>query len=85
MMYSESTLRRKAYGIGYQVLKGFMHCGKYVYHDSYGQRYSGYMIRDLQTGFFVCGCYNNIFDFVWKLRDVEDFLKDKYERLGYSW
>lgn len=86
MNYSESTIRRKAYAIGYQVMKGFMYWqGKSVYHDSYGQRYSGYMVRDLQTGIFEYGCYTSNFDFYWDLEDVAEFLKGEYERLDYAW
>lgn len=83
--YSESTLRRRAYKIGYQIQKGFRHFGRFVYHDPYGDRFSGYMVKDLQSGFYEWGGYNSNFDFLWDLEDVEDFLKEQYELLGLTW
>ena len=85
MTYCESTLRRKAYKIGYQVVKGFQHYGPYVYHNSYGERYTGYMVRDLSNGFYEWGSYNSNLDFCWDIEDVEEFLKDRYEELGLVW
>jgi hypothetical protein len=84
-MYSISTLRRRAYEIGYQVKKGFQHYGMYVYHDQYGDRYPGYMVIDLQTGFPVWGSYDSNFDFLWSIEDVDDFLKEQYEAQGLAW
>lgn len=84
-MYSENTLRRRAHKIGYQVQKGFMHFGPYVFHNSYGTRYSGYMVKDLQAGINVYGSYNSTFDFLWDIEDVESFLKEQYEALGLAW
>ena len=83
--YSESTLRRKAYKINYQVVKGFMHCGNYVWHDVYGDRRTGYMVKDLTTGFYVWDGYNENFDFLWDLNEVERFLKDQYELRDLEW
>ena len=85
MKYTEGTLRRKAYNIGYQVQKDFQHFGRYVYHDSYGDRYTGYMVRDLRTGFYEWGCYDSNFDHLWDLDDVADFLKGEYEARGLAW
>lgn len=85
MTYCESTLRRKAYKIGYQVVKGFQHFCQNVYHDSYGDRYTGYMVRDLSNGFYEWGSYNSNFDFCWDIDDVAEFLKGRYEELGLAW
>lgn len=85
LKYCESTLRRRAYKIGYQVKKGFQHLGRNVYHDQYGDRYSGYMVRDLHTGFYEWDGYNSNFDFLWTLEDVENFLREQYEALGLAW
>ncbi|MGM9748545.1 MAG: hypothetical protein ACI3ZN_07070 [Candidatus Cryptobacteroides sp.] len=52
MTHCEGTLRRKAYKIGYQVVKGFRHYGQYVYHNTYGERFTGYMVRDYSNGFY---------------------------------
>ncbi len=83
--YSESTLRKRAYKIGYQVQKGFMHFGKSVFYDQNGERSSGYMVKELQYGFYVWGGYDSNFDFLWSIEDVEDFLKEQYESLGLTW
>ena len=85
MTYTEGTIRRKAYNIGYQVQKGFQHFGRFVYRDSYGDRYTGYMLRDLRTGFYEWGCYDSNFDHLWDLDDVADFLKGEYEARGLAW
>ena len=85
LKYSESTLRRRAYKIGYQVQKGFQHYGKFVYHDQYGDRFSGYMVKDLQTGLYEWDGFDSNFDFLWTIEDVEDFLRERYEALGLAW
>ena len=51
MNYSENALRRRAYSIGYRVEKGFRHLGQFVYHDSCGDRFTGYMVKDLYNRF----------------------------------
>lgn len=83
--YSISTLRRRAHKIGYHVQKGFRHFHQYVYHDEYGDRFPGYMVMDLQTGFYEWGGYDSNFSFLWDIEDVEDFLKEQYEALGLAW
>ena len=45
MNYSESTIRRRAYSIGYRAEKGFQHFGQFVCHDSCGDRFTGYMVK----------------------------------------
>ena len=85
MKYKENTLRRRAHRIGYHIQKGFIHSGRYVYRDSYGNRYKGYMVMDLHTGFYVWGCCNSNFDFQWNLADVEQFLKDEFKARGLVW
>lgn len=85
-MYAEGTIRRKAYEIGYQVEKGFQHWrGEFVYHNSYGDRFSGYMVKNLYTGFYEWGCYDSNFDHLWDLDDVAEFLKGEYEARGMAW
>ena len=85
MKYSESTIRRKAYRIGYQVQKGFQHFRREVLYDLNGERYTGYMIKDLNTGYYVWSCYNENFDHLWNLDDVVEFLEGEYESLGLVW
>lgn len=85
MNYSESTIRRRAYSIGYRAEKGFQHFGQFVYHDSCGDRFTGYMVKDLYTGFYEWGCYSENFDHLWNLDDVAEFLKGEYEARGLAW
>ena len=84
-MYHISTIRRKAYAIGYQVMKGYLHFQDFVYHDSYGDRFPGYMVKNLRTGFYEWGSYNENFSFRWDLDDVVEFLKGEYEARGLKW
>lgn len=87
MSYCEKTLRKKALNIGYQIHKGFVH---YMYNgsiltDSNGNRQSGYSIEDLNIGLHLMDCNNGVFDNLWDLSDVENFLKQKYSSLGLKW
>ena len=84
-MYSEKTLRRRAYKIGYQVLKGYQHqqAGRAICRDCYGVPYTGFMVKDLTTG-SMYGIYPSN-DFELTLEDVEAFLKEKYEECGLTW
>jgi hypothetical protein len=82
-MLTEKTLRRKAYNIGYRVEKGFQH---YMYNgsvltDSNGKRHTGYMIYDMSRGFYIKG-YDNLFDYLCTLKDVETFLRSEYKQSG---
>lgn len=81
---SEITLRRRADKIGYHVTKGFQHCGRGVFHDQNGDRFTGYMILDQSTNFVIEGT-NEAFDYSLTLSDVKDILKDRYRQLGLSW
>lgn len=85
MEYSENTIRRKAYLIGYQVQKGFRHFGKNVFYDIYGERCAGYMVKDLSSGLYMWGCYSENFDHLWNIDDVIEFLKKEYEARGLTW
>ena len=84
-MYSISTIRRKAYAIGKQVMKGCLHFQDSVFYDAYGNRIPGYMVKDLRTGFCEWGSYNENFSFLWDLNDVVAFLKEEYEVRGLTW
>ena len=84
-MYSLSTIRRKAKAIDFQVMKGFLHWHEFVYHDSYGDRFPGYMVMDLNTGFYEWCSYDENFSFRWDLDDVVEFLKGEYEARGLKW
>lgn len=84
-MLTESTLRKRAHKIGYHVTKGFTHFGQHVFYNRYGERSSGYMVLDVRSNIYVWGCYNDIFDYLWELVDVESFLKEQYEALGLPW
>lgn len=82
---SLKTLRNKAYEINYQVVKGFIHYRDVIDHDRNGERHYGYMVKNLENGFYVSGCYDENFDFLWDLDDVAKFLKEQYEVLGLTW
>ena len=78
--YSEGTIYKKARNIGYSVKKGkvhFMHSDYPVYSDEIG-----YNVIDDQLNCMVWGCYNEVFDHLWSLEDVENFLRDEYRYLG---
>ncbi len=83
--YSLSTIRQKAYKINFQVEKGFIHYRDVVDHDYSGNRHTGFMVKDLETGFYVKGCYDENFDHLWEIDDVVSFLKEQYEILGIDW
>jgi hypothetical protein len=85
MKYSESTIRRKAYSIGYQVTKGCQHFGRNVLYDLNGDRLTGYMVKDLHTGLYEWGCYDSNYDHLWDLDDVAEFLKDEYQARELVW
>ena len=84
-MYSEATLRKRAYKIGYKICKGFVHFGREVYHDEYGRHFTGFMILDQRYGNPLPGCIKGDYDFQLSLEDIEDFLETKYEELGLKW
>lgn len=88
-MYSLTTLRKRAYEAGYRIEKGFQH---YMYNnavcrDCNGDAYTGYNVWDLSTNMCVweSGCYDGNYDHLCTLEDVEEFLKEAYERAGLTW
>jgi len=83
--YSLSTIRNKAYQINYQVMKGVQHCRNAVFYDERGNRHSGFMVNNLETGCYVRGCYNEFYDFLWDLNDVIEFLKSQYKARNLDW
>lgn len=82
--YAYRQLRKKAYAINLQIVKGFQHCRNAVIYDDNGNRQSGYMIKDLEIGFFLGG-YDENFDFLMDLDEVIEFLKGRYLALGLDW
>ena len=82
-MYSERTLRRRADAIGYRLEKGFVH--QLVEGYPVWDREVGYNIIDNEYNYMVYGCYNNVFDHLFTLEDVEDFLKTEYVEAGLKW
>ena len=86
MLYKEKKARKKAYEAGYKVSKGFQHYNNgAVCRDCNGEAYTGYMVLDLTTNTYVWDCYNEHFDNLWTLEDVEDFIKGKYEEAGIKY
>ena len=79
------TLRDKADEINLQVKKGFQHCRDAVIYDANGNRQTGFMVKDLATGCFVKGCYNECYDYLWDIDTVAEYLKERYEVLGIDW
>ncbi len=41
--------------------------------------YTGYSVQDLSTGLLVWGCYDQNFDNLWTIEDVEKLIKGVYE------
>lgn len=87
MSSRERFLREKAKKAGYKIIKGFVHYlyNNSVYRNPDGKRVVGYSICDMSTGFYVWGCYDNNFDNLWNLCDVENFLRDQYSSAGLDW
>lgn len=84
--YKLNTMRRKAYKLNYKISKGFQrYWGGDIYRNYYGEPFSGYNVIDLRTGHLVYDCYNSNYDHVWKLEDVEDFLKSEYKKAGMTY
>lgn len=78
-MYLETTLRKRATDTGYKISKGFQHYPNGAIITSWnGERFTGYDVTDLATGFSVWRCYDNNCNHLWRLEDVEQFLKDVY-------
>lgn len=80
----EKSIYKKAAEVGYKVSKGFVH---YLYNgsvmsDALGNRKTGYDVTDMTTGFSVWGSYNETFDHLWSLKDVENFIRSVYETNG---
>lgn len=84
--YSEATLRKKAYFAGYQLRKGFTHYLQWdtVYTNMWGERFTGYELWDLSTNTAVLGVDAN-FDYNATLEEVNEFLKDVYEKSSLKW
>lgn len=78
--YSERTLRRKAEKIGYSIEKGLLRMT--VSNAVWYPRETGYSVIDNELGCYVWGSYNEVFVHIWKLQDVEEFLRDRYNELG---
>ena len=77
--YTLATIKKRAFGVGYRVEKGFQH---YLYN---GSVVTDYRVMILSNGLYEWGSYNDLFDYLWTLEDVEKFLKSVYKaaRLEY--
>lgn len=85
--YSLATIRKKALKVGYKVVKGYQH---YMYNgavvkDCNGEPYEGYNVEDVATGTFVWGCYDNNYDHLWGIEEVEEFLESIYKENGLEY
>lgn len=82
LKYSYETIRKKAREAGFKVNKGFQHYWRNgaVIRDYNGAAYTGYIVENLSTGMLVWGCYDEHYDHLWTLEDVEEFIKAEYEK-----
>lgn len=83
-MYSEKTLRARAYRIGCRINKGHVRYGNNITCDCYGERETGYIISDILSNGILGGAYSNYL-YVWDLSDIENYLKECYEAQGLKW
>lgn len=77
-------LRRRAGRVGYSIKKGYQHWlteGYPVYYGCNGDKSIGYMIINDSIGFVVWGSCNELHDHAMNLDDVEEFIRDEYQRL----
>ena len=82
-MKSEKSLRKRADAIGYRLEKGFIR--QLVEGYPVWDREVGYNIIDTTNNCLVWGCYNDVFDHLFTLEDVEDFIRSKYVGSGLKW
>ena len=87
--YSERTIYKKALNAGYKVEKGFQHYhyNNAIYTNWNGERFSGYNVWDLSKNCleWESGCYDNNYDHLCTLEDVEIFVKAQYEKAGLEY
>lgn len=85
MLYSLSTLKRKANEAGYSFQKGFQ---RYIYEgwgyvtDANEERITGYQILDNRTGFFVHPSTNDLYDHALDLEEATKLLQTLCEERG---
>ncbi len=86
-MYNISTLREKAKEAGYSIEKGFQHytVSGGIVTNMLGERFTGYMVKDLATNEYEWGSYDEYYTHLWQLKDVEEFLKNIYEKYDMKW
>lgn len=86
-MYSISTLRKRAKAAGYSIEKGFQHytVSGAIFTNWNGEKFPGYMLLDLAKGEYVYGSYDQTYTHLWQIEDVEEFLKNIYEKNGLNW
>lgn len=86
-MYNISTLRKRAKAAGYSIEKGFQHytVSGGIFTNMWGERFTGYMVKDLAKNEYEWGSYDKHYTHLWQLEDVERFLKEVYEENGLKW
>lgn len=86
-MYKESTYYKKAKKVGYLLEKGCQHytISGGICHDCNGNRFIGYMLFDLATGLYVWGSYDEHYTYLWQLEDVDEFLREVYQKYNLKW
>ena len=85
--YTEDTLRRRAYKVGFKIEKGFQHDddGNVIIRKGQGH-ISGYQVKDLKDGSYVFDSnFEGASNYRWDIDMVEDFLKGEYEKRGIKW
>lgn len=87
--YSLATIRKKVFNAGYRVEKGFQHYhyNNAVFTNWNGERFTGFNVWNLSTNTLEwdSGCYDNNYDHLCTLEDVEDFLKSVYKKAGLEY
>lgn len=79
MLYSLSTLKRKANEAGYSFQKGYqrwMHDGWGYCTNANGDRIIGYQILDNRTGFLVHPSCNELHDHALDLEEARELLQE---------
>lgn len=87
--YSLATIRKKAFNAGYRVEKGFQHYhyNNAVFTNWNSERLTGFNVWNMSTNTleWASGCYDNNYDHLCTLEDVESFLESVYEKAGLEY
>lgn len=89
MYYDKIFISKKAFNAGYRVEKGFQHYhyNNAVFTNYDDERLIGFNVWDMSTNTleWASGCYDNNYDHLFTLEDVEGFLKSVYKKAGLEY